>query len=208
MLALLRQDVGGWPARAIHDTVAAIVRQPAYARSVTQSLFGWFVRFVVERINDLLSFAQGHPELRPLAIAATVLLLLVIAARIVTAQHARDAAHRAESMARARNVGGLDPWLLALSFAAAGKHTAAAHALYAAVLERLAGQRSISLHASKTNGDYARELRQSGLKAYDPFRAFARRYDRLIYGVGECTPAEFSALLADAEPMRDVRQAA
>ena len=41
-----------------------------------------------------------------------------------------------------------------------GNFNAASHALYAALLERIARSGAVALHASKTGGDYWRELRR------------------------------------------------
>jgi len=40
MPMILQQVIGGWTARQIHDTVAAIARQPEYAVPVRRSLLG------------------------------------------------------------------------------------------------------------------------------------------------------------------------
>ncbi|MGH7710434.1 MAG: DUF4129 domain-containing protein, partial [Gemmatimonadaceae bacterium] len=80
-----------------------------------------------------------------------------------------------------------------------GRYADAMHVLYAAILEALAQQRLVRLHSSKTSGDFARELRGRAHPAYDAFRTFARRFDRLFYGYDICDAAAFDALWSDAQ---------
>jgi hypothetical protein len=63
----------------------------------------------------------------------------------------------------------------------------------------LAQRRLIRLHSSKTSGDFARELHVRGHPAHDPFRAFALRFDRLLYGYDACDANSFDALWNEAE---------
>ena len=99
-----------------------------------------------------------------------------------------------------------DPWQSAEALAAAGQFTDAAHVLYGATLALLATRGQIRLHVSKTNGDYARELRRRGAAAHGPFRRFGRRYDRIIYGTGTCDAAEYAALLEEARMVGTARE--
>jgi hypothetical protein len=85
-----------------------------------------------------------------------------------------------------------------MALAAAGDFTAAAHALYAALLARLAQRERLTRHPAKTAGDYARDLRALGSRAHAPFRRFARDYDRVVYGLGACDQAHFARLLEAA----------
>lgn len=94
-----------------------------------------------------------------------------------------------------------DAWTDAERLARAGEFTAAAHALYGALLARLAAGGEVRVHPSKTAGDYARELRRRASRAQPAFQAFRARYDRVIYGTGRCSADEFAALLLDARPL-------
>jgi hypothetical protein len=177
--------------------VAAIARQPAFAQSVAQSLLGRFVQFLMRRIAELFQFFHDTPGARPVVIGLAVVAVLAIAARIVVAAKVRDAELR---FARSRVARGshIDPLESARALAASGRHVEAAHALYAAVLDRLASRGWIRFHTSKTSGDYARELRLKGLPAHATFRAFATRFDHLIYGLGTCDADQFDDLMRRA----------
>jgi uncharacterized membrane protein YhaH (DUF805 family) len=208
MSLALQQAADRWPARAIHDTVAAIVREGGYGRTLTQSLLGRLFQFIVDRVSELLAFLRGTPNLRFITIAATAILVIAIVARLMTVRRLRDDARRAARVARVRGQARDDPWALAQSLAATGNYSDAVHALYAAVIEELAAARSIRLHPSKTSGDYAHELRLAGSPIAPQFRAFSRRLDRAIYGVREWTADDFDALVREARPLIGVREAA
>jgi hypothetical protein len=107
-------------------------------------------------------------------------------------------------------IGGMrpDPWARAQALANEERYAEAVHALYAAVIEELAATQSVRMHASKTSGDYVRELRRAGSPAVTTFRTFARRVDRVIYGLRQCTAEDFALLLRDAEPILATRRAA
>jgi hypothetical protein len=140
-------------------------------------------------------------------IALLVLLgVLIIARLVVAAREAREDVARAEG--GARRGGSSDPWSDAERLAASSRFTEAAHALFAALLSSLAARGEVRLHASKTAGDYARELLRRGSPVQAGFQAFRRRYDRIIYGVGECSAEEYAALLHDARPLLAVERAA
>jgi hypothetical protein len=66
----------------------------------------------------------------------------------------------------------------------------------------------VSLHASKTGGDYWRELRRRGSPVADEFRAFARRFDRVVFGAGSATAEDFDELADLAERVSGTRRAA
>ena len=139
-------------------------------------------------------------------VSVTILILLGLAAAAVVA--------RAIWLWRARSVVGrpaggfagaffraADPWARAQALAEAGDHTAAAHALYAALLEAAARAQQVRLHPSKTAGDYARELRSRGSRLAQRFREFARDYEVVIYGDQRCDADRYERLFALAVPM-------
>jgi hypothetical protein len=198
----LQQGVGpaSWPAAAVHDTVAAIAREPAYLRSLRETLLRRIVGFISRMFDDLFDLFRASVTGREVTIALLVLLGVLIVARLVVAsQAAREDVTRADGGAqRGRSS---DPWSDAERLAASGRFTEAAHALLAALLSAFAARGEVRLHASKTAGDYARELLRRGSPAQSGFQAFRRRYDRIIYGVGECTAEEYAALLHDARPL-------
>ena len=196
-----------WPAAAVHDTVAAIARQAAYHRTLTDTLWQRVWSWIADRFNELFDLLKGAGMGREVTTALVVLLLVLIVARMVIAARAAQDTVRSAS-GRARRLLGADPWGDAERFAAAGQFTDAAHALFAALLAAIAARGEVRFHASKTAGDYARELRRRGAPSYGGFQAFRARYDRIIYGAGVCGPDEYAALLRDARPLLDYQRAA
>jgi hypothetical protein len=189
-----------WPAPAVHDTVAAIAREAEYQRSLQtklwRQLWNWFDRLLSGFFDQFRGSATG----RIVTIALVVLLVALIVARFVVAVRAAREEAEAGDL-RVRRAGASDPWNDAERFASAGRFTEAAHALFAALLSAFASRGEVRLHASKTAGDYARELRRRDSPAQSGFQAFRRRYDRVIYGQGECNAVDYAALLHDAQPL-------
>jgi hypothetical protein len=196
-----------WSPAQIHDTVAAIVRGPEFARSGRESLLGRFVRYVFAQIRDLLSHYRGSPSARYVVIAALVALVVIVIARIVVARDL-DAQIRRRGAVSRRSSSDTDMWSSARDHAAAGDFAAASHALYAALLDRLAREGQVALHPSKTGGDYWRELRRRGSPLAGDFRVFARRFDRVMFGAGSVASTDFDELAGLAERVLDVRRAA
>ena len=94
-----------------------------------------------------------------------------------------------------------DPWATAQELAAGGDYTAAAHALYGALLDAAARRQQVRLHPSKTVGDYARELRGRGSRLFPEFRKFAGDYEVVIYYDQQCDRARYERLFQLAVPM-------
>jgi hypothetical protein len=196
-----------WPAGAIHDSVAAIASNPAYNRSITESLWTAFWRWLGKTIDALLELFRGSTSGRWVTISLLVLLLLLIAARAyMAAKAARESAVR--DVTSGRGGARAHPWLDAQRLAAAGNFTDAAHALLAALLAAIAAQGQVRLHSSKTAGDYSRELGRRGSPAHPRFESFRRRYDVAIYGRGEVSAAEYAGLMDDALPLIEGARAA
>ena len=187
-----------WPRAAIHDTVAAIVRQPAYHRglgtTVLDRVFGW----IGDWYSRLVAALGTVPHGRVVATVAAATVALLVVARLAYAARLRGTSVMSIAKGRSRRATAADPWREAEQLAAAGQFTEAAHALYGATVAILASQGLVRRHDSKTSGDYARELRRRGAPAYAAFRRFGGRYDRIIYGTGTCDAAGFDALLTDA----------
>jgi len=177
-----------WPPSAVHDTVAAISRAIEYRRSLRQSFldraFLWLAQ-ALERIAELI---RHLPSSRAIGLTILGIIVALIVVRLVIAATARD-----EGGARARRRGGgasgEDPFVLADRLAAEGRFEDAAHSLYHGVLLAIARSDRVRLDPSKTSGDYARELRARGSAAYQPFRAFSRRFDVAVFGHGGCDAA-------------------
>jgi hypothetical protein len=185
------QGQGPWPAQAIQDSVAAIVRQRAYQRSVRATLLDRILDWLAALIRKFFSGLSEIPNMKWIILGIAILVVLAIAARIWLGSEAEGRRRRA----RPGSVqGGGDPWAEAERVAATGDYTAAAHLLYRGVTERLAATDQIRLHPSKTSGDYARELRMRGSPVHAEFRQFGRRYDHALFGSGTFDAETYAAL--------------
>jgi hypothetical protein len=188
-----------WPATAIHDTVAVIVRQDVYQRRLGRSIADRVSAWLLDQLGALFDVIAGTPAARAITLFVTALLVAALAARILFAARFADRPLRVAARGADRSLRHAPTLDEARSLARAGRYVDAMHVLYGAILDALAQRRLIRLHASKTSGDFARELRAREHPALDPFRLFARRFDRLFYGHDACDGPAFDALLGDAE---------
>ena len=183
---------------AVRDTIAAVFRAAAYDRTLRETLWDRFLAWVGRLLSPLGSAIGGSPALQRFLLAALLLVLGALLARVALlayVQRGRSATTPAPgSLARARVA--RDPWAVAQAEAAMGNFTAAAHALYAALLLAVARDERLRLHPSKTIGDYARELRQRSSALFTRFREFARTYEAVVYGVGSCDRERYERLHA------------
>ena len=205
---ILQQSIGEWTTRAIHDTVDVIARQPAYAVPLRRSLLGRLFGWLLERFADLIQLFRGSRDLRIAAIVAAALILVAIIGRIVVARQIDTVRRRGAFAADFGKGERRDFWKLARELAAKGDHVAASHALYAAVIDSLARTGAITFHSSKTSGDYARELFRRGAANATEFRAFARYFDRVVYGAGTVAADDYARLSDIAERLVVARSAA
>ncbi len=194
----MMQALGQWSNSQVHDTVAAIARQPIYATPLRQSIAGRVLRFIVEQVADFFNAMKGSSNGRFVVIAAVVVVALVIVARLALSSRVDERRRRTQAGARGATARA-DYWSAAASLAAAGDYVGASHALYAAVLESMSRAGAVKFHSSKTSGDYVRELRRRRSPAMQDFRAFARDCDRIIYGTSAATEAEYRAVTEAAE---------
>lgn len=207
MLTLLLQSArSAVPADAVRDTVRGIIEGRSYARSVRSSLVGRAWRWLDESLRQLFGEVRDLPNARTIAVVAVVAIAALIVARIAYASRLGvedlDPARRRTGAARATRLDDAD------RLAAAGEYLEAAHALYRAVLEVLARREGLRLHASKTSGDYLRELRRRGSPTQRPFAQFRHRYDRLVFGYAVCDAAAWQVLRAEAGDVMRREQAA
>lgn len=202
-LAGWMQGQSPWPIATIQDTVAAIVSQRAYQRSLKATLLDRILDWVTGWLQRFFSSIRTIPNAKWIILGLAIAAVLAISARIWLGTEAEERRRRP----RPGSVrGGGDPWADAERLATQGDYTAAAHLLYRGLTERLAAADQIKLHPSKTSGDYARELRVRGFSAHNEFRQFGRRYDHVIFGTGTCDAATYAALRDHAT--RVVRQEA
>ena len=208
MIVFPPQAVAGpWTAKQIHDTVAAIARQAAYATPIRQSILGRLLQTIFRWFRDLLLDIKAWPGARYLLIAAAVVLILIVAGRIIVAQRMES---RRRAGAGLRAIGGerRDYWVLAAELDAGGNHVAACHAIYVGVLDALARAGTVKFHVSKTGGDYARDLRRRGAPIAAEFASFAREFDRSVYGWAAPTHDDFVRLARAGEAIVSRRAAA
>jgi hypothetical protein len=178
------------PATEIIDTIEAVFRDPAFARASLLQRFGaWLLDLIASFLIRL--DPRGMPPVVFWVLAA--MLAVVLLALIVRGPRSvRAAAGRAASTHAA--VGAGDAWSSARELATRGDFTAAAHALYAALLGFIAARGEIELHESKTIGDYVRELARRPSALLGRFRDFGRSYEWVIYGQGAVDRAGYDRL--------------
>ncbi len=194
-----------WTVGQIHDTVRAIASQRAYGSS-RESLATKFFRLVFRWVGEVFSWLRGTLDAQIVIVIAVALIALIIVARIYIDRRYAAVRRRGLEIRGARG-GRRDFWALARELATAGRYTDACHAVHAAVLEAMTGASLVRYHPSKTNGDYARELRRAGAPIAADFRAFGRDFDHVMYGHTAAAADDFQRLLAAAEGIaRAVRQ--
>jgi Domain of unknown function (DUF4129) len=196
-----------WPATAIHDTVRAVLRNPAFSRSAQRSIVEYIVLWIGEMFHRLQQLLKNAPSARSVALGGIALLVVLVVARLVV-----EASARSEKTARSgrggRGLSADDPWMAADLLASQGRYEEAAHALYRGVVLGLSRDERLRLDPSKTSGDYARELRRRGSSSLGAFRAFVRRFDVAVYGHGGCDEAAVAELRELSAPFRSRARAA
>ena len=180
-IAAWQAAADGWTAKQIHDTVAAIVRQPAYAVPVRRTLLAGVLRFIGERLRELSELLGGSYNARIIVIVAVALLVLAIVGRIIIVRRGDVLGPSADSIHIVGTVG-RDYWGIAAELEKRGDFTGASHAVYLAVLDALMRAGGVTFHPSKTVGDYVRDLRQRGSISLDAFREFGGRFERDVFG--------------------------
>ncbi|MDB4908241.1 MAG: hypothetical protein JWO05_3025 [Gemmatimonadetes bacterium] len=207
-MRLLLQLRGAAPPRAVHDSVARIIQQRPYQRSLRTSLLERFWRWVNDLLDRIADAMPHVPHARQVAIACIVVLLVLVVLRVVLVTRLGDDDGDAVLGPRRGGASDANPLERARLLAAEGSYTDAAHALYRALVLVLVRRERLRMHSSKTSGDYARELRARGSPLYQPFRLFGRRYDRLLFGKSELDAAGYDALLHEAMAIIGAERAA
>jgi uncharacterized protein DUF4129 len=187
-----------WPPGVVHDTVAAVARQPMFRRALGNSIGERLLSWIAQWLSRLFRAFRGTGIPRGIGFAVIALVILLVVARLVIAARARE--DSVTPRRRGSRGGTDDPFRTAESLASDGRYEDAAHALYRGVLLALRQSERIRLDPSKTSGDYARELRARGSSAHQPFRAFARRFDVAVYGHGPIDAALVADLWTLAAP--------
>lgn len=186
---------------AIADTVAVVFRGREYALHRSVSLGGIIMRWIAQLVARLFGFVAGHPAVGYVVRATIILAVALVCARLgYSLLLARRSA--VFGFAPSGTARGSDWWATSQRLAALGDYTAAAHALYLALITGAASRGFISLHDSKTTGDYLRELRQVASSAdVGHFADFTCSYETVIYGIGVCDSERFIRLRALAAGM-------
>ena len=195
------------PASVIHDTVAAVVRDPAYHRDLQESLWSRLFQWLGELWGWLVGLIGRSGLARPIGYGLLALVVVAIVLRLFVVSRAADESRSARSTRR-RDERVDDLLALGRRLAGEGRFEEAAHAMYRAVLLSVARTERLRLDASKTSGDYARELRARGSPAGVPFRAFARRFDDGVFGHGGCDARLIDDLERLADPLLVTARAA
>jgi hypothetical protein len=206
VLTSIRVLLNHIPESRIWSAVDSVFRSAAYNRA---SLWERFWEWVGRMLRDFFSWiAPAFSALRrspPLFWAVLILLALLVAvviARWIYLWRARTALRIAGApWDRHGEFPRGDAWSAAQQLAARGDYTAAAHALYAALLDAGARRRQLELHPSKTTGDYVREVKRGASPIFPSLRDFARAYEFVIYGLGECDRDRYERLLSIARPV-------
>jgi hypothetical protein len=194
---MLTQGVEPWSAGAVHDTVGALLRDAAYHRSFWSSLAGKVLVEIGRLVVRFLEVLRAIPGGKTTVLTIVAVVLLVILGRLyLAADWGDDVLFRKKGSALRSSR--IDPWSESERLAAEGDYLGAAHALYQAVLRRLAASERIRVHASKTSGDYVRDLRRRGSASAPPFQRFGRRFDHVVFGKGACTAEDYQLLRGDA----------
>lgn len=203
---MLHQVAERWSVGAVHDTVGALLEDVAYRRSFWSSVAGRLLLEIGRFVVWLFDAVRGIPGGKATVLTIIAVVILVVLGRLfLAAEWSDDVLFRRTGASRLSTRA--DPWAESERLAAAGDYMGAAHALYQAVLRRLSVTERVRVHASKTSGDYVRELRRRGSPLTPHFQAFGRRFDRVVFGTGVCTAEDFAAMRRDALAIPD-RQAA
>lgn len=168
----------------------------------------WLViaRWIAAWIGRALHALSGHPAANVVLRAALVIALIAVILRVVAPGFALPERRHAHGRHTAP---GDDWWALAARLAGEGAFTDAAHALYLALVTAAAARGLVSVHESKTTGDYLREVRRAHRSApvaapgrgvstseLAGWREFIRTYETAIYGLRTVTGAEYGTLRA------------
>lgn len=192
------------PDSTIRAAVSSVFSRPEFNRfTLWDRLWGWIVELWHRVVALLAGLLGSTPHAAPVFWTVVTLLALALIAIIARAGYLafqrsrmRGAELRWDLASRSQ-----DHWTAANTLAATGNFTDAAHALYAALLDAAARQQQIRLHPSKTIGDYVRELRVRSSSLLNRFREFARSYEAVIYGLGQCDQERYLRLHALALPI-------
>jgi hypothetical protein len=97
-----------WPAAAIQDSVAAIIRQRPYQRSVSATLLDRLMDWIAALIRRIFASVAEIPNAKWVVLGLAIVVVLAIVARLVLGHEADERRRRV----RAGTVQGAgDPWI-------------------------------------------------------------------------------------------------
>lgn len=181
---------------AVRDTLSAVFASPEFTGVARETVLSRILYWIGEFIRDLARLTGGSQLLYYAVLITAIALVAAIVARVIFLARARGgfAAHGGR-FAASGPLAADDPWSVAQRLAAEGDYTGAAHALYGAILVTVSRSGLVRLHDAKTIGDYVREMRtRASATLLQPFREFARAYEYVVYGVGECDRPRYERL--------------
>ena len=196
-----------WSPAAVHDSVQAVLRDPAFTRSLRRTLFDRAFAWLLEWLNRLQRALKGLPSTRSIGLTVIGLVVLVLVVRAVLAAR-KEASDQVQAKRRRSGLPEGDPWASADVLAAEQRFEEAAHALYHGVLRSLERTDRVRLDPARTSGDYARELRRRGSPSVALFRSFPRRFESAVYGHERCTAEVYTELRALSDSFRPRARAA
>jgi Domain of unknown function (DUF4129) len=175
---------------AVRDTIARIVLERGYRRTLSSTLLSRALDWLGNLIRDLFERATASRGTYIIALGAIALVALTAVMRaIVLARARRQAASQRENAVTSAQL-----QAEAQGLAAQGAYLQAANTLYTAVVVRLAEQKRVRRHPSKTVGDYWRELRSVSDEKTAAYAAFARVYEIVAYGDKLCDASRYAQL--------------
>lgn len=149
----------------------------------------------------LFHAANAFDPIAIMTLALIALLVIALLWQVIASWRGRSGAGAPGRPWTVAEVQRGDPWATAQQLASAGDYTAAAHALYGALLDAAARGQQVRLHPSKTVGDYAREMRGRRSHLFPDFRKFAGDYEVVIYYDQRCDRERYERLFQLAVPM-------
>jgi hypothetical protein len=177
------------PSDHVAATLREVLARPEFQRaedseSLLGGLYRRILRWFAEHPIDLPALPGGN------VVNALAIMVMVIALALGVRSLARSRARRRPPAARTTGSGGTveaavdrtaEEWeARARELAAAGHARDAALALYQAVLRRFADAGIVRYHASKTPGDYRREMR--GQEVVRPYGDFLADFEPIAFG--------------------------
>jgi hypothetical protein len=182
---------------AVRDTLDAVFAGPEFTSTATESVLSRILNWIGELLRELTRLTGGSRALYYTVLVLTIALIVAVVARALYVAYSQGAFSDRRRGLFVGAAGGPaeDPWAEAQRLAAAHDYTGAAHALYRSILLNASRAGLVRLHDAKTIGDYVREMRtRASATLLQTFREFARGYEFVVYGVGECDRTRYERL--------------